>query len=105
MPKPSFTEPQMEKCLRELAKKDGRSFRQVCIDCNIASSSVRTRINKQKMIDAGEKPAKMGRPTILKEVEEKELADCIAVLCKNGFSPTLDDIRLIVQDYVVGNKI
>lgn len=105
MPKPSFSEDQMEKCLREVAKNDNRSFREICRDFKIAGSSVRTRLEKLKKIESGGKPAKIGRPTVINEVEEKELADCIAVLCKNGFSPSLDDIRIIVQDYVNANEV
>ena len=35
----------------------------------------------------------------------RQLAKSINVICKNGFSPSIDDVRLIVSDYVKSNKI
>ena len=104
MPKASFTEAQMDKCLADIAKKDGRSLREVCRNNGINEASVRTRIKRNEKAVAHGDP-KIGRPTVISKEDEKELADCIAILCKNGFSPTLDDIRLIVQKYVTDNDL
>ena len=100
---PKFTEVQMSACLEDIAKKDGRSIRRIAAAHNLHEATVRLRIKKSK---AAEDPLrKVGRPTILSKEEETTLANCINVLCKNGFSPSIDDVRLIVSDYVKSNKI
>ena len=33
------------------------------------------------------------------------LADCLQVLCKNGFSPSADDVRKLVKEYLDQNSI
>ena len=49
--------------------------------------------------------ADSGRKTALTAEEEKDLAECIAVLCEAEFSPSVDEIKSLVQDYVTANKI
>ena len=102
---PSYTEEQMSACLKEIDKKDGRSLRKIAAGFSIHEATVRLRLKRRQQIELGETPKKVGRPTVISAIDEACLAECITVLCKNGFSPTLDEIRLIVSDYVKGNNI
>ena len=103
---PSYTEENMSACLKEVDKKDGRSLRKIAAEFGIHESTVRLRLKKRLQIESGaEPPKKVGRPTVISATDESCLAECISVLCKNGFSPTLDEIRLIVSDYVKANNV
>ena len=50
--------------------------------------------NGKSMVGSGRRPT-------LNEFEEKELAKCIHVLCNLGFSPSTNEIKDLVRDYVV----
>ena len=102
---PSYTEEKMSACLKEVDKKDWHSLRKIAVAFDIHESTVRLRLKRRLQIDSGDAPKKVGRPTVISATDEVCLAECISVLCKNGFSPTLDEIRLIVSDYVKGNNI
>ena len=87
---PKFTEQHMSACLQEIAKKDGRSIRRIAAEHNIHDATVRLHVKKLKAIESGEDRSwKVGRPCILSMEEESTLAKCI-VVCKNGFSSSID---------------
>ena len=46
-----------------------------------------------------------GSKTALTAEEEKDLAECITVLCEAGFSPSVDEIKSLAQDYITAKKI
>ena len=80
-------------------------MRAVVREFDLPESSVRMRLKRKVEDGSGVKPPKIGRPTVIPPNEEKCLADSIGVLCRNGFSPSMEDIRSIVGEYVIENKI
>ena len=44
-----------------------------------------------------------GRRTALSREEEAELANCITIMCRYGFSPTITNVREIIYDYLESN--
>ena len=101
-----FADERMSACLQDIAKKYGRSLRCIATVHNNHEATVRLRVKKLKAIESGEDQyRKVGHPCILWKEEEMTLAQCINVICKNGFSSSIDDVRLMVSDYVKSNKI
>ena len=45
------------------------------------------------------------RPPIFDKDVEKELTECMSVMCKLGFSPNKPQLKHIVQDYVMASNI
>ena len=55
---------------------------------------------------AGGNLQKVGKKRVFSDSEENELVNCISVLCNNGFSPSLFEIRECVREYLrLNNKI
>ena len=50
-------------------------------------------------------PTTQGRKTALSSQQEIELADCIRVMCRYGFSPTVSEILDLVAEYIDLNKL
>jgi len=55
-------------------------------------------VEEKEMVASGRKPA-------LSEKDEADLAECISVLCTAGFSPSVDEIKNLEQDYVRANNL
>ena len=56
----------------------------------IGESTLRFRLKRSQ-----DKPlGKAGRKCVFGEETEKELAECIAVVCNCGFSPSMEELRV-----------
>ena len=69
----------------------GASIRGTANRFEIGESTLRFRIGKER---AQEKLGKAGRKCVFDEETEKELAECIAVVCNCGFSPSMEELRV-----------
>ena len=105
MPTAKFTEEQMTACLVEVEKNEGRSLRAIGGEFDLPESTVGMRLKRRNQVAAGVAPPKLGRPTIISPEEEAILAQCIGTLCRIGLSPTVDEIRIIVGEYINTNNI
>ena len=61
--------------------------------------------NSIKLIQEGTEMVGSGRRNVLNEQEETQLVRCINVLCNAGFSPSTNEIKDLVRDYVHTNTI
>ena len=89
----------LEQALLEI--QTGKSIRSTASKYGMAEGTLRYR---SKQLERGE-AATMGRPTAFSEETEKELASCIGVMCKLGFSPTVPEILDLVASYLKANSI
>ena len=71
--------------------RPGLSILKVAKDFGLNKCTVRFRLEKEKN---GEFLLKVGRKCTFPTDQEKRLAKCIGVLCKNGFSPSLKEIQV-----------
>ena len=55
---------------------------------------------KKKSLSGETEDKQPGRPTTLSKQEETQLALCIRTMCHVGFSPTKEQIKDIVKEYV-----
>lgn len=85
----AWTEEDIEKAIH-LCNSTTKSVRSIAKECGVAESTIRFRLQK---IKKNEELGKAGRKTCLSVEEERELANCIAVICNSGFSPTINDIE------------
>ena len=97
-----WQETDMKRAL-DVVKRGAVSIRDVGNQFKIPESSIRLR--KRKSSEEFAKPYPAGRKQELSRETEKSLADCIQVLCQNGFSPKADEVRQLVQEYLNRNKI
>ena len=96
----AWTERDMAAAIDE-AKSSTKSIRSISSD-GVAESSLRFRLKRMK---AGGNLQKVGKKHVFSDIEG-ELANCISVLCNNGFSPSLFEIRECVREYLtLNNKI
>lgn len=86
-----WTEQDMIDALHYLKSTPGASIRGTAARFGLGESTLRFRISKEK---ANEELGKAGRKTVFNKEIESELADCIAVLCSCGFSPSMEEIRV-----------
>ena len=82
--------------------RSGKSIRSSAKKYGMAESTLRNRI---KLIQEGTEMVGSGRRNVLNEQEETQLARCINVLCNAGFSPSTNEIKDLVRDYVCANSI
>ena len=82
--------------------RSGKSIRSSAKKYGMAESTLRNRI---KLIQEGTEMVGSGRRNVLNEQEETQLARCINVLCNAGFSPSTNEIKDLVRDYVRANSI
>ena len=61
---------------------------------------LRLRLVKEKTETGSANTIRSGKTTALSEETETVLSSCIEVLCKMGFSPTMDEILDIVRTYL-----
>ena len=90
----------VEQSLREVAA--GNSIRSTAQKYGMSEGLLRRR---KKMKDNNEVLVGSGRPNALTREMEQQLAKCIDVVCKTGFSPTRSEIKCLVQDYVRNHEI
>ena len=98
--KRNWKEDDMEKAIRSV--KLGSSIRKAARDYGMSEAVIRQRMNLQKK---GLPLRVQGRTTVLSSDTENSLAKCISTLCRVGFSPTSEEIKDLVADYVRENKI
>ena len=79
----TWGEEDVDQALREVAA--GKSLRSTALKYGMSEGLLRRRI---KMKDNNEVMIGSGRPTALTKEAEQELAKCIDLVCKTGFSPT-----------------
>ena len=80
-----------EQSLREVAA--GNSIRSTALKYGMSEGLLHRR---KKMKDNHEVLVGSGRPTALTRETEQQLAKCIDVVCKTGFSPTRSEIKCLV---------
>ena len=80
----------------------GKSLRTTASKYGISEGGLRYRV---KQFQKGELNVKQGRPTAFNVETEKQLAGCIEVMCKLGFSPTVPEILDLVAQYLKTNNI
>ena len=87
----AWSEEVMLEAINKIQSTPGLSIRKVAKDFGLNKCTVRFRLNKLKN---GEGLQKVGRKCAFPTYQENSLAKCIGVLCKNGFSPSLKEIRV-----------
>ena len=63
-------------------------------------SEAMIRYKTKKSLSGETEDKQPGRPTTLSKEEETQLALCIRTMCRVGFSPTKEQIKDIVKEYV-----
>ena len=96
----------MESALEEV-KSGSLSIRAAGIKYGIPESTIRLRKNQLMQSMDEEFPALSsgGRKQELQPHVEESLAECIRVLCQNGFSPRAEEVLNLVQEYLQRNNI
>ena len=84
-----WTEEDMQKALHHLASVPNAGTRKTAREFGVRESTLRWRIN-----NGDRELGKSGRKTVYSEGEERQLAECIAVVCNAGFSPTINEIQV-----------
>ena len=82
--------------------RDGSTIKGTARRFNIPESTLRHRM---KMLANGKELVGSGRKTALTPDMERDLAHCIQTLCNAGFSPSADEVKNLVQDFVIANKL
>ena len=95
-----WTETDMEMALDEVRR--GETIKGTARKYGMSEGLIRHRIKRGISSEEVKAP---GRPTILSPEEEKRLTECIATMCTLGFSPTKDQIKDLVKEYVEGHNI
>lgn len=81
---------------------NGCSIRTAAKNNGMSEGILRLRI---KMKEEGKELVGSGRQQALSKEMEKELAECLAAMNRTGFSPTKDDIKDLVKEFVEINNI
>ena len=81
----------MLEAINKIQSTPGLSILKVAKDFRLNECKVRFRLNKLKN---GEGLQKVGQKYAFPTDQENSLAKCIGVLCKNGFSPSLKEMRV-----------
>ncbi|XP_065064643.1 uncharacterized protein LOC135690884 [Rhopilema esculentum] len=82
--------------------QSGQSIRSTASKYGMSEGTLRYR---SKLLEKGETLQKKGRPTAFDEETERKLASCIGVMCKLGFSPTVQEILHLVSCYLSANSL
>ena len=85
-----------------LAVTSGNSIRSTAAKYGMSEGDLRYRM---KLNEAGREVSTAGRHPTLDADAESQLAKCIGSLCRLGFSPTCDQIKDMVKDYVIEHNI
>ena len=86
----AWSEEVMLEAINKIQRTPGLSICKVAKDFGLNECTVRFCLNKLK--NGGLQ--KVGRKCAFPTDQENGLAKCIGVLCKNGFSPSLKEIRV-----------
>ena len=84
-----WEEGDMEGALHHLRSTPNATIRGTARKFNVRESTIRWRIK-----NGDRELGKAGRKCVYSEEEERELAECIAVVCNAGFSPTIKEIQV-----------
>ena len=95
----AWMEEQLTSALTAVEANPQRSQRAIAKEFNISESTLRARL-KLKRERGTIELEKCGRKPTLDKNTELEISSCIDILCKNGFSPTFNDIQNQIQKYV-----
>ena len=98
--KQTWTKDQMSQAITEI--ESGGSIR-VAKKFSINESTIRSRLERKKI--SGVSFIGFGRPTVFSKKIENQLATCIKKMCSVGFSPTTNEVKKLVQEYVKDNNI
>ena len=90
----------IENALAEI--RQGKSIRSSAKKYGIAESALQ---NRMALLREGKEMMGSGRRTVLTQEQESSLSKCIDTLCNSGFSPSADEIKNLVRDYVRSNHI
>ena len=96
-----WTEEDIAKALEEVEKKTA-SLRAAAMKYGMTEGTLRHRI---KMKNENKVLVWAGRPSAFDKNVEKQMTECIATMCKLGFSPNRSQLKDIVQSYVTSNNI
>ena len=70
-----------------------REGKSICANAKAYGMSEATLPNKFKMQEEGKILVGSGRKIVIGEQKEKQLADCIKIMCNVGFSPLLHETK------------
>ena len=93
--KDAWTEEDLQKAI-DLANSTTKSYRSIAKECGVKESTLQFRLKKLRR---NEELKSADRKTVLTVLEENELAKCISVVCNYGFSPTINNIEVILLPY------
>lgn len=91
----------IEKALHSVSFEDS-TIKGAARRFGMSEGTLRNRIRFKKL---GKEMVGSGRKPALSEKEERDLAECIRALCEAGFSPSPDEIKNLVRDYVQANSL
>ncbi|MEM6812730.1 MAG: hypothetical protein AAF549_09725 [Pseudomonadota bacterium] len=90
-----WTEQDMKDALHHMNSTPGATIRGTANRFGIGESTLRFRLKRNPNDPLG----KAGRKCVFNEETEKELAECIAVVCNCGFSPSMEELRVSYTYY------
>ena len=96
MPKKNWTQEDLQKAIAEV--RHGKTIKGSARKYGMSEAMIHYKMKKSlsgKMEDK-----QPGRPTTLSKEEETQLALCIRTTCRVGFSPTKEQIKDIVKEYI-----
>ena len=96
----SWSERDMEKALAAIASRKS-SIRRAGRKYGIPESSLRFRMQQIKNFPSVPK----GSQRELSAAVESVLAKCVAVLCQNGFNPSVPQMPILIQEFLVANNL
>ena len=99
--KQTWTEDQISQAITEI--KSGGSIRGVAKKFSINESTIRSRSERKQI--SGISFIGSRRPTVFSKEIENQLATCIKKMCSVGFSPTINEVKKLVQEYVKDHNI
>ena len=96
-----YNQSDIEQALKEIG--NGTSIRKAARTYGMSEHLLREKLKK---LEKGESlDPHCGRKQALPAELETKIANCIEVLCNLGFSPTKEEIKQYVQDYLLNNNI
>ena len=89
-----WTEDDMQNALHHKRSTPGASIRGTATQFGVSESTLRWRLEQEEKANGEFFLKKAGRKCVFDENVEKELAECIAVACNAGFSPSMIEIQV-----------
>ena len=90
----AWTEEDLLNAIHALDSVPGSTIRGVAKQFGVGESTIRFRLSKRK---EGKALGKAGRKCVFSENVEKNLAECISVVCNYGFSPTMFEVIVSIE--------